>query len=347
MNSRTNATILDVAGLAGVSPATVSRCLNRTASVRPELRARVEAAVDSLGYVPNQAARALVSRRSSTVGAVLPSLDSALFGRALESLQATLADAGYMLFVAASGYDLQREGEYIVDLVGKGVEALVLVGANRDPAIYDLLDRKGVSYVLLWTAEPAGGHPWVGFDNRSAANEVTGYLLDMGHRDVAVISGFTGVNDRALARVEGVREALRERGLELPDSRVLQRPFGVNEGREALRTLVSRDEPPSAVVCGTDPLAYGAVFESAAIGVRVPEDLSVTGFDDMLLSAHITPALTTVRTPQKQMGELAARRLIAVLTGEEPPAARPLEFELVVRGSTGPPREGHPGDHRV
>ncbi len=336
MSSVRRATILDVARSAGVSPATVSRTLNRPEAVRSALRSRVLAEVERLGYVPNQAARGLVSKRFSTVGAVFPSLDSALFGGSMQALQWALDDAGYTLLVAASGYDPRRERECVRNLLSRGVDALVLVGAGRDPEVYALIEREGVEHVLLWVTAVEDGRHCVGFDNRAAARAIAEHLLDLGHRELAVVAGDAAVNDRQKARIAGVREALAARGIELRAERVFERPFGVDAGREVVRAIAAGRDRPSAIVCCAEPFAYGVLFESAGQGIPIPSALSVTGFDDYVLSAHVHPALTTVRTPQREMGELAARRLVAILAGEALEPAAPLDFELVVRDSTGP-----------
>jgi LacI family transcriptional regulator len=307
----TEATQEDVARAAGVSAATVSRCLNSPDIVRPALQAKVEAAIRALDYVPHGAARSLASRRSRMIGAIFPSLDSALFGGALEALQSEIAASGHTLVVASSNYDPAREREHVRNLLASGIDALMLVGGARDEAVYRPIRRRGIPYVLIWVSRSAGGHPCIGFDNEAAAAAVARHLLDIGHRRIAVISGRLAGNDRAAA--------------------------GVAEGREAFRRLMAAAPRPTAVICGSEPFAYGAIFESAALGLAVPREVSVTGFDDMWLASQLTPGLTTVRTPRRRMGTLAGRHLLSVLAGEEPMTPRPLDFELVLRGSTAPP----------
>ena len=332
------ATQEDVARAAGVSPATVSRCLNNPEIVRPALKAKVEAAIRALDYVPHGAARSLASRRSRMIGAIFPSLDSALFGGALEALQNEVARAGYTLVVASSNYDLARERDHVRNLLANGIDALMLVGGARDEEVYRTIQSRQIPYVLIWVAQSDGRHPCIGFDNAAAAAAVTHHLLDIGHRRLAVISGHVANNDRAAARLAGVRTALDERGLGLEPDCVLERPFGVESGREAFRRLMAATTPPTAVICGAEPFAYGAIFESAALGLEVPRDVSITGYDDNWLASQLTPGLTTVRTPRREMGTLAGRYLLSVLAGKAPLSPRPLEFELVLRGSTAPPR---------
>ena len=334
---RGGVTLEDVARAAEVSPATVSRCLNSPTLVRPALRDRVDEAIRALDYVPHGAARTLASRRSRLIGAIFPSLDSALFGSALEALQSEVMASGYSLVVAASNYDPERELKHLRNLLASGVDALMLVGGARDDSAYRLIARAGAPTVLIWISESDAAHPCIGFDNAAAAGAVTRHLLDMGHRRIAMISGFLANNDRATARVAGVEAALAERGLTLDSDNVLERRFGVDEGREAFRRLMAKTPRPTAIVCGSEPFAYGAIFEAEALGLGVPGNVSITGFDDMWLAAQLTPSLTTVRTPQREMGRLAGRYLLSVLAGEEILPPRPLGFELIVRGSSGPP----------
>ena len=337
--ARTGATLEDVARLAGVSPATVSRCLNSPSLVRSALKAKVEAAIRQLDYVPHGGARSLASRRSRMIGAIFPTLDSTLFGGTLEALQEEIGNAGYTLVVASSGYDNQREQDHVRNLLASGIDALMLVGSSRDESVYRLIERNGVPYVLIWISRAEGSHACVGFDNTAAAAALTRHLLDIGHQHIGVISGLIRHNDRAAGRVTGVRQAFAERGMTLEDDLIVERPFGLTEGREACRLLMSRKPRPTALVCGSEPFAYGAIFECQALGLEVPHDVSVAGFDDIWLASELEPGLTTIRTPQRQMGRLAGRYLLSVLAGEETVPPRPLDFELIVRGTTAPPKK--------
>ena len=330
-------TLGDVARAAGVSPATVSRCLNNPGIVRREIRDNVMAVIETLGYVPHAAARALASKRSRTIGAVLPSLESSLFGGTIGALQARLTEAGYTLAVAATGYDQSLEHDHVRNLIASGVDGLVLVGALRGADTYALMERKNVPYVLAWVRQSDTRHVFVGFDNAQAAGDVTRYLLDLGHVRFGMISGMTAGNDRAVARLAGFRQALADGGLDPAAAAVVETPFGISEGRNAFRELMAKDPRPTAVVCASDPFAYGAIFEAKAMGLDVPGNVSVTGFDNMELAEQLTPGVTSVQTPQAEMGTLAADYLLARLAGEEVAAPPALETTLIVRGSTGAP----------
>ena len=327
-------TLADVARRAEVSTATVSRALSAPETVRPALRARVQGAVEALGYRPHGAARALASQRSDTVGAVIPTLDNAIFASTVQALQSALAERGRTLLLAAFDYDAGREREQVESLIERGIDGLMLTGEARDPGLYALLRRHAVRYVATYVHARDSPHSTIGFDNRRAMHELVGYLHDLGHRAFAMIAGIAEGNDRAAARIAGAREALAARGLDLLPGGLLERPYAMAAGREALRRLTALPEPPSAVLCGNDVLALGALLEAAALGLRVPEQLSIAGFDDLEIAEEIPPGLTTIRAPLAEMGRLTADYLLAPDSGE--PVHLELPAELVVRGSTGP-----------
>ena len=331
-----SATLDDVARLAGVSPATVSRCLNRPESVNPEKRQRVLGAVNTLGYVPHGAARALALKQSKMVGGIFPSIDSALFGSALEVFQRNMADAGYTVVVASSAYDPEMEARHIRRLVQSGIDALMVVGLCRDEETYWPIHARGIPYVSVWRHVEDSDHPTIGFDNRAAAEHLTDYLFSLGHRRVAVLSGTLANNDRAQDRLEGVKRSCQRHGVAFDENYLQERPFGVEGGRDMFRSVMSMPEPPTAIVCGSEVFAYGAIFEAAEMKIRIPEQVSIASFDDLWLSAQITPPLTTVRTPHAEIGEQAARYLIARLKGQRIVPPRPLGTDLIIRKSTGP-----------
>ena len=331
-------TLADVARKAGLSPATVSRYLNTPQAVRAERRTRIEAAINELGYVPHGAARALASQRSHMIGALFPSLDSVLFGSFIGPLQACLSKQGYTLVVSSSDYQSKMEYEQLRALVTNGVDALMLVGADRGARCYDLLTRKRIPFVLTWCWSDREDLPQVGFCNATASGMAANYLMDIGHRRIAMVSGRTTGNDRASERLRGVREALAERGLKLRQNQVIERPFDLSEGAQAFHQLMTAAEPPTAVLCGSDLFAYGALFEANRMGLRVPKDVSITGFDDTEFASNISPSLTTIHTPRVEMAELTAEFLLTALSGKHTARSRELRAELIVRESTAPPK---------
>lgn len=337
MSSKPAPTLADVAQLVGVSTATISRYLTNPLSVRAPHRRPIEAAIQELGYVPHGAARALASRHSRIVGALFPSLDNVLFGSFIGPLQRALSAQGYTLVVASSDYDQQVEYRQMFNLVSNRVDGVVLVGTEHTDVCYDLLSQKRIPYVLTWTWQQNSNRPMIGFCNRNAAAMVANYLLSVGHREIAMISGATTGNDRATERIAGVRAALSSRRVQLKDNWILKRPFSLSHGASAFRELMSSHTRPTAIICGSDLFACGAIFEATRMGVRVPEDVSITGFDDTDLAAGICPSLTTIRTPRTEMATLTAQHLLDSFRGEEPRSLE-LKVELVVRESSGPGR---------
>jgi len=331
------AKLADVAQLARVSTATVSRALTCPDKVKPATAARIRQAVQELGYVAHGAARALASRRTHTIGAVIPTLDNAIFANTAHALQKTLDDAGYTLLLASHEFDAEVEARVTRALIERGVDGLVLLGASHHPSVMRMLDTQQIPYVLTWALDASGRHPCVGFDNRAAAIRVASYLLDLGHRDFAMISGITSGNERATERLEGVRQALSDRGITLAADRVVEKPYTLSAGRDGLREMLRGAPRPSAVICGNDVLAIGALAECHAQGIAVPREISVTGFDDLEMSAVVTPGLTTVHFPTAELGTFAAQHLLARLAGKPFEARIELPVELVVRGSTAPP----------
>jgi LacI family transcriptional regulator len=331
------ATLADVARLARVSTATVSRALTLPQKVKPHTLSRVREAVQTLGYVAHGAARALASRRTRTIGAVIPTLDNAIFANTTHALQKTLDEAGYTLLLASHEFDPAVEARATRALIERGVDAMVLLGTTHDPSVFHMIEAHRVPYVLTWALDPDGRHPCVGFDNRAAGVRVADYLLDIGHREFAMISGVTANNERARERLKGVREALAARGGELPAERIVEKPFTLAAGREGLREVMRGTPAPTAVICGNDVLAIGALAECHARGILVPQQLSITGFDDMEIAAAVAPGLTTVHFPTAELGVYAANHLLMRIAGESVELRRELPVELVVRGTTAPP----------
>lgn len=326
----------DVARVAGVSVATASRALSSSLQVREDTRTRVRQAAEMLGYVAHGAARALAEQRTRTVGAVIPTLNNAIFAKSVNSLQQSLAQASYALLLASHEYDPATELELTRHLLERGIDALVLVGTDHDPALFALLDKFQVPYVLTWTLDPERRHPCIGFDNHAAAVEIARHLLDLGHTRIAMISGLTAHNDRARDRIAGVRAALRSRNIELSDADVIEKPYSFASGQEAMKTLLARSPAPTAVICVNDVHAVGALLACRELGVDVPGQVSITGFDDMDISAHIPPGLTTMRVPKAEMGRAAADYLIEHLAGRPVSTHTELRLQWIVRGSTGP-----------
>lgn len=332
----------DVARLAGVSTATVSRVINTPEQVDSRTLQLVRDAVAKLRYVPHGAARALRSARSHMVGAVVPSFDYALYARTTSAMQTVLDASGYSLVLAEHHYDLASEVRTTEQLIRRGVDAFVFVGLAHDPALFSLLENYGRPYVLTWGVDPLGRLPSIGFDNRAATFEMTRQLIALGHRRFGLLSARTEGNDRASERGAGVRDALAQAGLELPDECVAYGPIDLSATTEMMRGLLRLDPArrPTAVLGTNDIFAVGAMVACREAGVRIPQDISITGCDNTDLGATQTPALTTIRTPTTEIGRAAAEQVIARLEGQPYVAFQSLPFQIVSRGSVGTPAEG-------
>jgi LacI family transcriptional regulator len=337
MTRRISPKLSDVARGAGVSLATASRALSDPELVRADTRSRVRDVAAMLGYVPHGAARALATRRSRTIGAVFPPVDNPIFAAATQALAHDLAAAGYTLLLATHEYDPAGELGATRALIERGVDGVVLVGMDHDPALFELLSRSDVPYELMWSLDSSGHHHCIGVAHRLASIRVTQHLLDLGHREFAVIAGHTGHNDRARERLAGVHEALAGRGIALRAERVFQTDFSVPHGRRAFAELLGRAPGFTALVCSNDLLAIGALTECLRRGIAVPQRISITGFDDIDMAAEVTPALTTVHVPAAEIGRIAATRMLARLAGGAVPRLQEVRAEFVLRQSTGAP----------
>jgi LacI family transcriptional regulator len=336
-------TLEDVARRAGVSTATVSRCLNAPERVIEATRERVLEAVAALGYAPNFGARALAARRTNTIGAIIPTMENAIFARGLQAFQEELGAHGFTMLVASSSYRPDLEEAQIRALIARGADGLLLIGHDRPAQVYDFLDQRGVPYLVAWVHDPARNRLSIGFDNRAAMQGLAARVLALGHRRIGLISAPQADNDRARERVHGVLAAVVAEGLDPASVRIVEAPYSIENGGAAFRALMSGPHPPTAVLCGNDVLAAGALAMAREMALRVPQDVSITGFDDLEIARIVAPPLTTVHVPHRAMGAEAARMLVALVTGKGTPATVRLETEIVMRGTLGPaPAEAHP-----
>lgn len=326
--------IEDVAEMASVSTATVSRVLSDPELVRPERRARVLNAVQLLGYAPDVSAQALASGKTRTIGCIVPFLDQAIFARSTQALQRVLLAQQYQLLIATHEYDSSAEFDSVRNLLQRGVDALVLVGTDHDPRTWRAVKTWGKPTVLTWSCDPRLQS--IGFDNRSIAAELTQHLIDLGHRDIGVISGFIQTNDRARSRLEGVRGTMARAGLRLRDEFVSFQSFNLQGGQKGVDVLMGQKRRPTAIVCGNDLLAAGALTHAIRQGICVPSELSICGIDNNELSQAIVPALTTVELSAVAIGEATAQHLMGALDGIAQPKKTLLPYRLIIRESTGP-----------
>lgn len=329
------ASLADVAALAGVSTGTVSRALSRPDMLTEATRTRVLAAADRLGYVANGAARALALRRTYTVGAIVPRFGRSSFPTMVQALEATLAAEGYTLLLSAPERARGHDPALLRALLERGVDAVALLGADQPPAVFAALAAHRRPFVLMWAQHSAHG-PCVGFDEAAAGAQLVAHLAALGHRSIGILSGSTVDNERAQRRLQGLTAAIARHGLQLPADAVVETETGFAQGFAAMQTLLARRVPVTAVVCGNDYLATGALSALAQAGIAVPAQMSVASFNDNDFAAFLQPPLTTVRLPIQEIGEQAGQLLLACLGGEATPDSPLLPTMLVVRASTGP-----------
>lgn len=333
-------TLEDVAREANVSTATVSRCLNMPEKVTEKTRKRVLTAVNMLGYSPNFGARALAAKRTNTIGAVVPTLENAIFARGLQAFQEEVTRNGATLLVASSSYQQELEEEQIRNLVARGADALLLIGNDRSEDIYTFLKKRGIPWVIAWNFQEAPDHCFVGFDNQSAAKEITEKAIRLGHTRIAMIAGITRGNDRARDRLLGVKDAIKEDGLPIESFNVIEAQYSFAAGGDAIETLLKIKPRPTVVICGNDILAVGAIKRLKSLGLKVPEDISITGFDDIEVASVIDPELTTVHVPHRAMGTKAAESLQKMIEQDDPCESQKLDTFIAVRQSLSNPPEG-------
>jgi LacI family transcriptional regulator len=326
----------DVAAYARVSTASVSRVLNGVATVSADVRVKVEQACEALGYVPNGAARALAASRTMTIGAVVPTIENVGFATAVSTLQSSLKSAGYTLLLASSNYEASAEFNEVRLLLSRGIDGLMLVGGDHDPRLLPLIAQHGVPFVETWTL--TSGRPCVGFDNVAAAYALADHLVGLGHTHIGLIAGVTDGNDRADARKRGLLKCLIEHGLRLDAGWFTERPYRVADGRTAMRSLIGAPKRPTAVICGNDQLALGALIEAHAQGLSVPRDISIAGFNDLEFAAHTNPSLTTVKIPAEDIGAEAAKLLLRWIDERTAPPSIEIPYTIMARGSTASPQ---------
>jgi LacI family transcriptional regulator, galactose operon repressor len=326
-----------VAAKAGVSIATVSRALNNPDSVSAQLRARIAEAVETVGYIPHAPARALSSRRSRTLGAIVPTIDNTMFARGIASLQKYLSSVGYMLFLTTSGYDLDVELQQARNLISRGVDGLVLRGDCHHDGLRKMLADYAVPFINVGVYRPDRPYPCVGADNEGAAHRAASHVIELGHDRIGIVSALQRNNDRASARVAGFHRALAESDIAIRPEWHVEVPYTLDDAREAARCLLSLKERPTAVVCGNDVIAYGVLLEAERSGFSVPRDLSVVGFDDLDWSRHLRPSLTTIQVPTAATWQRAGEYLVRHLAGEQTIMHHEVDYSLIVRESTAPP----------
>ena len=324
-------TIEMVARAAGVSPSTVSRILNGTAVVSDAKAHAVEAAIARLGYVPNPVARGLAGGRTLSIGVVTQSLDSPFYGAALRGVEIALQAAGYSPLFISGQWNDREEQRCVAVLLARRVDGIILLDARlSDQALLEL--ARALPVVVTGRTLAAPQLASLSFDNFLGACQATGHLLDLGHRRIAFIAGAADHQD-AVERQRGFRHAMRARRVAVDETLVVAGDYSEQSGAQAIEQLLGRGAEFTAVFAANDQMALGAMLGLHRHKVAVPQDVSVVGFDDLQAGHFCIPPLTSVHQPSREMGQLAARAMVALLSGERADLRLP-EPRLIARDSS-------------
>lgn len=313
-------TIHDIAKKANVSIATVSRVINQTKDVSTELKERVYLAIEESGFKPNALARGLVTKKTNMIGIIVPDISNPIFGTLTKGINSVCQKNGYALMMCESGGVQERELELIDLLSAKRIDGLLFAGVDVNN---DLVTRmKAEDFpVLLVTQEASGGDgllPTVAHDNIQAVYDAVNFLITNGHRRIALIMGSRNDYSSGKKRLIGYRKALEEHGIEVPESYIEYGDFSFDSGYRCMKTIYEENHDlPTAVMACNDLMAMGAIRFLRSANFRVPDDMSVMGFDDLQLLAYFTPELSTVRISYYEEGKRVAKDLFQLLRGKK------------------------------
>lgn len=309
-------TIKDVASKANVSIATVSRVLNNLPGYSDKTKQKVYQAIEELGYQPNAIARGLINKRTHTLGVMFPNVSSDFSSELLRGVEDFAQDNGYSVIVCNTDFDGKRTLKYLQVLREKQIDGLIFSSEVLKQAYYEVLEDMQIPVVLVST-ESKYPVPYIKVDDFQASFDAAEYLIHLGHRNIALISGTKSDTIAGIPRVEGYRKALEKHGIPLNPSYIAYGDFMFEKGCEAMETLLHNNADFTAVFATSDEMAVAALATAAKHGIKVPEDLSIMGYDDLKLARMVVPPLTTVCQPLYDMGTIAARKLIRMIeTGE-------------------------------
>lgn len=328
--------ITDVARRAGVSIATVSRVLNNTGGypVKAETREKVLSAVEELGYRPNDLARGLLSKKSLTTGLLIPDISNPYYPELSLGVEATASENGYSVIFCNTSRKPEKLEHYVDVLLQKRADGIIIAGGGTDfaPVLRAMRDFEVQVTVI---GRHVTSFPSIQVDNVAAASRATSHLLELGHQRVAFISGplnLASVQDR----LEGHKLALEQLGGAQDDRLMREGDFQYESGYTSARSLLRDSEPPTAIFAANDYMAIGAISAAMDLGLHVPDEISVVGFDDIAMARYVRPTLTTVSLSDYEMGVSAMQSMLRQLRGEEVPEVTWMPTELMIRQSTGP-----------
>lgn len=326
-----NPTLEDVARIAGLSPMTVSRAINKPQVVRPATVAKVMAAIQATGYIPNMLAGGLASKRSRLIAVVVPQINNSMFVDTVQAISDRLARRGYHMLLCVTGYSADSEASIVATILSRRPDGMVLTGIHHSPELRKTILNIGLPVVEIWDLTPTPLDMLVGFSHEKIGTQLGHYCLQRGYLHL----GLVWADDRrALQRRKGLSDVMqgqpgsRIRGVNAPV------PTSLDAGRQGLSQLLVEGEHFDAIVCSSDTLAQGVIMEAEARGINVPAQLAVIGFGDLAFAAANRPSITTVAIDRVKMGEDAATLLANKIEGVTPAESTiDLGFTLIVRDS--------------
>jgi LacI family transcriptional regulator len=329
----TKTTIFDIADLCGVSYATVSRVINNNPNVKPETRQRILDTMQRLGFVANRQARSLAGGQSHSIGILAPRLDTSYMGEIIRGIESELVQADYDLLLYTTQRREAKESTFVARLTQGLADGLLLVLPRNPGALLPMLRQRQMPCVLVDHQGLGEQSAAVGAQNRQGAYAATKYLIQLGHRRIGFI---TGVMDMGCTqdRLTGYKAALSDHSLAVDEALICEGDFYQPRGYACAAQLLAHPAPPTAIFASNDLSAFGAMEAIREHGLRIPEDISVIGFDDIPQAAQVHPPLTTVQQPLEEMGRVACRMLLELIQNPQRPMERvELPTQLVVRHS--------------
>lgn len=337
-NSQRNTSIKDIARLARVSHSTVSRALHGSPQVSAETADRIRKIADEAGYRASAAARSLVMGRSNTIGVVVTNIADPFVSGVVSGIEDMAEKHGYSVFLANSNAEPEREVRVVRSFEERRVDGIIVTSSRVGALYVPLMERMHVPVVLLNNQHPSEFVHAVLIDNLEASLQATQHLIHLGHRRIAYLGDRSGYQSDT-ERCAGYRRAVEEAGMEFVPELVVHGDGTPEGGKQAMAQLLDLPNRPTAVFCYNDMSALGAMWQIRAHGLKVPDDVSVIGFDDLYISQYLEPPLTTVRQPMRQMGRMAMETLLHIFDGPHSTHNLRVEGQLIVRQSTASPKE--------
>jgi DNA-binding LacI/PurR family transcriptional regulator len=328
-------TMEEISKMAGVSLATVSRTIHSPHLVRRETRKRVSHVMEKVNYVYHATAGDLSRKQSSIIGVIIPTAKSLVFSTTLFAIQETAQQNNYSLITGSSKYDIETELRLLKQFRERRLAGVILTGFvfGQKDLVKELV-KGGMPCVVIWDKLDDPDLSYVGFDNFKATYTMTEFLISLKHRRIGLIVGPYTKVERVKKRLEGFKSALKDNGIEYDPALVIEKEPTLVDGKEAMNRLLSLSSRPTAVLAASDTLALGALAAARDMGIRVPDEISVAGFDDIDVAGYCNPPLTTIRVPAYEIGQIAFKILLDMIqTKEHRVQQYCLDTSLIIRGS--------------